>query len=138
MAFKMFLSSTADPSRRSRVRCGACIFKRQPYAEAKVVSCAKGAILDVIVDLRPGSKTFRHWQAFELSAANRHQLYVPVGFAHGFQTLEDDTEVNYLISNFYQPNASTGVRYDDPVLGIDWPLPITVISDRDRNWPPYR
>ncbi len=88
--------------------------QRQPYAEAKVVSCTKGAILDVIVDARRGSKTFRQWKAFELSAGNRHQLYVPVGFAHGFQTLEDNTEVNYLISNFYQPDASTGLRYDDP------------------------
>jgi dTDP-4-dehydrorhamnose 3,5-epimerase len=110
-------------------------FQKHPHAEAKVVSCANGAIHDVIVDLRPASETFRHWQEFELSAANRHQLYVPAGFAHGFQTLEDNSEINYLISNFYDSSASAGVRYDDPALGIDWPLPITVISDRDRNWP---
>jgi dTDP-4-dehydrorhamnose 3,5-epimerase len=110
-------------------------FQKHPHTEAKLVSCAKGAIRDVIVDLRPDSETFRHWQEFELSAANRHQLYVPLGFAHGFQTLEDDTEINYLISTFYDSDASTGVRHDDPALGIDWPLPITVISDRDRNWP---
>ena len=109
--------------------------QRQPHAEAKVVSCTKGAILDVIVDARRGSKTFRQWKAFELSAGNRRQLYVPVGFAHGFQTLEDNTEVNYLISNFYQPDASTGLRYDDPVLGIDWPLAVSVISERDQSWP---
>jgi dTDP-4-dehydrorhamnose 3,5-epimerase len=110
-------------------------FQKEPHEEAKVVSCAKGAIHDVIVDLRPGSETFLRWQAFELSSANRHQLYVPVGFAHGFQTLEDNTEVNYLISNFYQPDASTGLRYDDPVLGIDWPLAVSVISERDQSWP---
>jgi dTDP-4-dehydrorhamnose 3,5-epimerase len=110
-------------------------FQNEPHGETKIVSCARGAIIDVIVDLRPQSETFRRWQAFELSAENRHQLFVPGGFAHGFQTLVDDTEVNYLISNFYEPKASSGVRHDDPVLGIAWPLPISVISDRDRGWP---
>lgn len=110
-------------------------FQKEPYAEAKVVSCNKGAIADVIVDLRRGSPTFRQWQAFELSAVNRHQLFVPTGFAHGFQTLQDDSEVGYLISNFYQPDASSGVRHDDPALAIKWPLPISVISDRDLSWP---
>jgi dTDP-4-dehydrorhamnose 3,5-epimerase len=110
-------------------------FQRHPHEEAKVVSCARGAIIDVIVDLRRGSETFGKWEAFELSEENRHQLFVPVGFAHGFQTLCDDTEVDYLISNFYQPDASSGVRHDDPVLAIKWPLPISVISDRDRSWP---
>ena len=109
-------------------------FQRHPHEEAKVVSCGRGSIIDVIVDLRRASETFGEWEAFELSAKNRHQLFVPVGFAHGFQTLSDDTEVDYLISNFYQPDASSGVRHDDPALAITWPLPISVISDRDRNW----
>ncbi len=105
-----------------------------PHSEVKIVSCFAGAICDVIVDLRPASPTFRAWQAFELSAENERQLYVPAGFAHGFQTLTDGTGLNYLISTFYEPAASTGVSYDDPALGIDWPLPVAVISERDRSW----
>jgi dTDP-4-dehydrorhamnose 3,5-epimerase len=110
-------------------------FQTGPHVEAKVVSCSRGAIMDVIVDLRRDSETFRKWQAFELNANNRHQLFVPEGFAHGFQTLQDDTEIDYLIPNFYHAEASSGVRYDDPALGIKWPLPVSVISDRDRSWP---
>jgi dTDP-4-dehydrorhamnose 3,5-epimerase len=120
---------------RSRGTVRGMHFQREPHGEAKVVSCGRGAIVDVIVDLRPTSPTFRQWQPFELNAENRHQLYVPLGFAHGFQTLRDDTEVDYLISEFYCREASSGVRYDDPMLKIQWPLLISVISDRDRNWP---
>jgi len=109
-------------------------YQTPPHAEVKVVSCVAGGIFDVIVDLRPGSLTYRKWQGFELSAENGRQLYVPAGFAHGFQTLTDGAELNYLISAFYEPGASTGVSYDDPTIAIRWPLPVTVISERDRSW----
>jgi dTDP-4-dehydrorhamnose 3,5-epimerase len=112
-------------------------FQRPPHEEVKVVRCSAGAIFDVVLDLRPGSPTFGRWQGFELSAENRHQLYIPKGCAHGFQSLCDDVEVNYLISDFYTPAAASGVRYDDPRFGIEWPLPLVVISDRDRAWPDY-
>lgn len=112
-------------------------FQRPPYAEAKVVTCLKGAIWDVIVDLRTESPTFGRWQAFDLTSDNRNRLYVPRGFAHGFQTLTDDAEVAYLISEFYTPDAAAGVRYDDPAFGIEWPLPLTVISERDRAYPDF-
>ena len=110
-------------------------FQHTPFGEVKVVSCLKGAIWDVIVDLRPGSPSYRRWQGFEIAAQSRRQLYVPQGFAHGFQSLCDDTEVGYLISTFHEPLAADGVRYDDPAFSIEWPLPVTVISEKDRAWP---
>jgi dTDP-4-dehydrorhamnose 3,5-epimerase len=109
-------------------------FQREPHAEAKLIRCVRGAILDVIVDIRPDSSTYRQWQKFELSSANCHQLYIPRGFAHGFQTLRDDVEVSYLISTRYRPEFADGVRYDDPAFAIDWPLPITAISEKDLHW----
>lgn len=109
-------------------------FQTAPHTEVKIVSCVAGAIYDVIADLRPASATYRAWQGFELSAENGRQLYVPAGFAHGFQTLTDAAELNYLISAFYEPDASTGISYDDPTIGIRWPLPVSVISERDRSW----
>lgn len=112
-------------------------FQRAPHGEVKVVTCLKGAIWDVIIDLRPRSPTYRQWRGFELSAANRRQLYVPKGFAHGFQTLCDDVEVGYLISAFYAPAAASGVRHDDPAFAIAWPLPVTAISEKDRTWPAF-
>jgi dTDP-4-dehydrorhamnose 3,5-epimerase len=112
-------------------------FQRAPHAEAKVVSCLKGAVWDVIIDLRLGSPTFLQWQGFPLSEENRNLLYVPKGFAHGFQTLQSDSEVGYLISAFYVPEAAGGVRYDDPAFAITWPLPPVAVSDRDRSWPNY-
>jgi dTDP-4-dehydrorhamnose 3,5-epimerase len=112
-------------------------FQRAPHSEVKVVSCLKGAIWDVIIDLRPESTTYRRWQGFELTAENHRRLYVPEGFAHGFQTLCDDTEVGYLISAFYAPLAAAGVRHDDPAFAIEWPLPPTVISEKDRAWPAW-
>ncbi|HXM50326.1 MAG TPA: dTDP-4-dehydrorhamnose 3,5-epimerase [Pyrinomonadaceae bacterium] len=110
-------------------------FQAKPHEEAKVVRCTAGSIADVIVDLRPESPTFRQWIKVELSANNRLMLYVPESFAHGFQTLEDDTEVAYQISEYYHPESARGVRWDDPVFGIDWPLEISVISERDRSHP---
>jgi dTDP-4-dehydrorhamnose 3,5-epimerase len=112
-------------------------FQRAPHGEVKVVSCLKGAIWDVIIDLRPRSPTYRQWQGFELTAENRHQLYIPKGFAHGFQTLCDDVEVGYLISAFYAPAAASGVRHDDPAFAVEWPQPVSVISEKDRTWPDF-
>jgi dTDP-4-dehydrorhamnose 3,5-epimerase len=106
-----------------------------PAAETKFVRCLRGAIHDVVVDLRDGSPTFREHVAVELSAANRRALYVPIDFAHGFQTLLDDTEVEYQMGAPYAPGTDRGLRYDDPALAITWPLPVTDISDRDRAWP---
>lgn len=112
-------------------------FQTVPHAEVKVVTCLRGAILDVIIDLRPSSPSFRRWQGVELTAENRRRLYVPQGFAHGFQTLTDDVEVAYLISAFYEPTAASGVRHDDPAFGITWPLAVAAISERDAAWPDF-
>ena len=111
-------------------------YQLPPHGEVKLVSCYSGAIWDVIVDLRRASRTYREWQAFELSAENGRQLYIPAGFAHGFQALSNDAGVNYLISSYYEPTASTGIPYDDPAVGIEWPLPVTAISERDLSWAP--
>lgn len=112
-------------------------YQRQPHGEVKLVRCLSGAVWDVIVDLRPQSPTFRQWRGVELSEDNGLQLYIPKGFAHGFQTLTDDVRVNYLISAFYAPNAATGIAHDDPAFGIAWPGPVTEMSEKDRNWPPF-
>lgn len=112
-------------------------FQHAPHEEAKLVRCTTGAIHDVIVDIRPGSPTFGSHIGVELNARNRRMLYVPRGFAHGFLTLEDHTEVFYQMSSVYVPGFAAGLRYDDPVLGIEWPRPVRVISDRDRDYPPF-
>jgi len=112
-------------------------FQAPPHGEVKVVECIKGAIWDVIIDIRPQSPSFGQWRSFELTAENRRQLYIPVGFAHGFETLSDDTEVRYLISAYYEPLAASGLRHDDPAFAIPWPLPISVISDKDQKWPDF-
>jgi dTDP-4-dehydrorhamnose 3,5-epimerase len=104
-------------------------------AETKLVRCTSGALYDVIVDLRRDSPTFRRWIGVELTARNRLMLYVPEGFAHGFQTLEDDTEAFYQVSQYYTPGAERGLRHDDPAIGIAWPMPVAVISEKDRSWP---
>ncbi|MDN3564522.1 dTDP-4-dehydrorhamnose 3,5-epimerase [Paeniroseomonas aquatica] len=113
-------------------------FQRAPHAEAKLVRCIRGAIFDVIVDLRGDSPSYLRHEGFELSAVNQRQLYVPPGFAHSFLTLTDDAEVTYLVSSFYAPGAEGGLRYDDPALGIEWPLPVSTISEKDANWPLLR
>jgi dTDP-4-dehydrorhamnose 3,5-epimerase len=114
-------------------------YQRDPYAEAKLVRCARGAVYDVILDLRSGSPTFKQWLAVTLTADNRHLLYVPEGFAHGFQTLEPDCEVVYQMSEFYHPEAAAGVRWNDPAFGIDWPIKQGyLISPRDAGLPDYR
>jgi dTDP-4-dehydrorhamnose 3,5-epimerase len=108
-----------------------------PHDEVKIIRCTRGAIFDVIVDLRPQSATYLRWQSFELSAANHRALYVPKGCAHGFQVLVDETEVHYQISSFYNQKAAVGYRFDDPAFAIVWPLPVSVISDRDSYWLPF-
>lgn len=106
-----------------------------PHAEYKLVRCIRGAIFDVIVDMRPDSQTFGRWFGVELSAANRRSLLVPPGFAHGYQTLEDDAEVLYQVTEYYHPESDCSIRYDDPAIGIDWPLPVTAVSEKDCNQP---
>jgi len=112
-------------------------FQRPPHEEVKLVRCIRGAIYDVIIDLRADSPTRGQWTGFELTDSNMRQLYIPAGFAHGFQTLCDDTEINYLISAFYAPEAASGLRYNDPAFGIEWPLAVSVISEKDRAWPDF-
>jgi len=109
-------------------------YQAPPFAEAKLVRCTRGALFDVAVDLRPDSPSFKQWVGHELTEDNRRALYVPRGFAHGFLTLADATEVEYQISTPYVPDAARGVRWDDPFLGIDWPAPVEVISARDRDY----
>ncbi len=108
-------------------------FQVDPWAEAKSVHCIRGLIWDVIVDLRPDSPTFMQWEGFHLAPGTT--LFVPEGFAHGFQTLEADSTILYLMSAPYHPEAQRGIRFDDPRLGIEWPVPVTIMSDRDRTLP---
>ena len=108
-----------------------------PHEETKVVRCIRGSLYDVIVDLRPDSPTYKRWTGVELTARNHRMLYVPAKFAHGFITLEDNTEVMYLISEAYAPEAARAVRWDDPEIGIEWPRPVVEISERDAGWPDF-
>jgi dTDP-4-dehydrorhamnose 3,5-epimerase len=112
-------------------------FQKAPYAETKLVRCVRGAIYDVIIDLRPDSPSYKRWIGVELTADNRRALYVPEGFAHGFQTLEDHSDVMYQVSQFYTPGSEGGVRYNDPAFDIQWPLPVSIISDKDQRWPDF-
>jgi dTDP-4-dehydrorhamnose 3,5-epimerase len=106
-----------------------------PHAEAKLVRCTRCAIFDVAVDLRPDSPTYRQWLSIELAAENGRALYIPEGFSHGFQTLADDSEVFYQMSEFFHPECARGLRWNDPAFGIIWPAPNPTISDRDQNLP---
>ena len=110
-------------------------YQQAPSEEAKLVRCVRGSLFDVVLDIREGSPTRDRWHGVELSASNRRALFIPAGCAHGFQTLRDDTEILYQMSGFYAPERGRGVRYDDPRYGIEWPLPLTVISPKDRAWP---
>src|SRR5262245_61234482 len=112
-------------------------FQRAPHEENKIVRCTHGAIFDVIVDLRRYSCSYLRWQAFELTAENRRAVYIPKGVAHGYQTLTEHCEVAYQISTFYAPEAAGGYRYDDTAFRISWPLPVSVISERDLGWSKY-
>jgi len=113
-------------------------FQRAPYQEAKVVSCISGSIYDVIIDLRKDSPTYCQWYGIELKANEYKSLYIPEGFAHGFQTLEPETLIHYQISEFYKPDYAEGVRWNDPVFNIQWPVKITSISEKDKNYPDYK
>jgi dTDP-4-dehydrorhamnose 3,5-epimerase len=110
-------------------------YQRAPHTEAKLVRCVRGAVWDLIVDLRRDSPTYLRHQGVELTAENRRQIYVPPGFAHSYVTLVDDSEVIYPVSASYTPQAEGGVRYDDPLLAIEWPVEITTVSEKDMNWP---
>jgi dTDP-4-dehydrorhamnose 3,5-epimerase len=127
--------SVSFSSRRGTLR--GMHFQREPRSEVKLVRCIGGCIWDVILDIRPDSPTYLSWQGFELSSSNRRQLYIPKGFAHGFQTLSDNVEVNYLISEPYAPQYGSGIRYNDPIFGITWPLPVSEMSEKDLQWPSF-
>ena len=114
-------------------------YQTAPHEEAKLVRCTQGKIYDVIVDLRPNSDTFKNWIAVELSATNHQMLYIPEGFAHGFQTLEDNTEVFYQMAELFHPESAKGIRWDDPVLSIDWLLTEDlIISAKDQQYPSFQ
>lgn len=138
LAAQGLVASLAQCSVSHNVRAGTLRglhFQAAPHEETKVVSCARGGIYDVVVDLRPASPTFKRWLGIELTAENRRLLYVPAGVAHGFQTLVDDTDVHYVISEFYAPDVARGVRWDDPAFGIQWPAAQPRhMSDRDRTY----
>jgi dTDP-4-dehydrorhamnose 3,5-epimerase len=112
-------------------------YQGAPHCEVKLVRCVRGSIWDVIIDIRPASPTYLRWQSFELSNVNDYQLYIPKGFAHGFQTLSDDVEVNYLISEPFEPRSARGIRHNDPTFRITWPLAVTEISEKDLQWPDF-
>jgi dTDP-4-dehydrorhamnose 3,5-epimerase len=113
-------------------------YQTAPYQEAKLVRCTAGGIYDVIIDLRPKSPTYEKYAAAVLTADNHKMLYVPEGFAHGFLTLEDNSEVFYQMSEFYAPVYSKGVRWNDPLFGIEWPMPPRAMSERDRSYPDFK
>lgn len=127
---KLVQCNISHNHRRGTVR--GLHYQLPPAAETKLVRCTRGAMFDVIIDLRPNSPTFLQWLGVELSADKYIILYVPKGFAHGFQTLVDNTEVFYQMSEFYAPELAGGLRWDDPQLGIDWPLPVSVMSQKDQ------
>jgi dTDP-4-dehydrorhamnose 3,5-epimerase len=113
-------------------------YQIHPYEETKLVRCTRGSIYDVIIDLRPASPTYAQWIGVELTAENYKILCVPENFAHSFLSLEDDTEVTYQVSQFYTPGSERGIRWDDPAFSIEWPIEISVISDKDQSWPNFR
>ena len=113
-------------------------FQKKPFEETKLVRCTRGKIFDVIIDLRPESNTYKKWIGVELKSDNLKMLYIPEGFAHGFQTLEDDTEVFYQMSNWFSPEHVRGIRWNDPSFQIKWPLPVENISDKDKTWKDFQ
>lgn len=129
-------ANSAGTRRRGTIR--GLHYQRPPHEEVKVIRCTRGAIFDVLVDLRPESSTFGQWQWFEIDSGGGRMIYVPRGFAHGYQALVDETEVFYLVSHPYTPGAESGLHYLDPAFGIHWPLPVTEISDKDRAWPRFQ
>lgn len=112
-------------------------YQKPPHEETKLVRCTRGALYDVIIDLRPDSSTYKQWVGVELSAENYRMLFVPKNFAHGFITLANDTEANYLVSQFYAPGSELGIRWNDPQFDIQWPMEVQVISAKDGSWPDF-
>ena len=110
-------------------------FQHSPFCEVKLVKCVQGAIFDVIVDVRKDSPTFLKWFGAELSAENKRMMYVPAGFAHGFQSLTDYSEITYMVSNFYSKESESGIRFNDEIVGINWPLPVSLVSEKDQAIP---
>ena len=135
LAARMAQCSISFNTRKGTLR--GMHYQSEPHAEAKVVRCSAGAMYDVLVDLRRGSPTYCRWFGVELSADNRKLLYVPEGIGHGFQTLTDNTEIFYQISQDYRSDASRGVRWNDPAFAIDWPIANPILSERDRSFPDY-
>jgi dTDP-4-dehydrorhamnose 3,5-epimerase len=132
---RMVQTSISYNRRRGTLR--GLHYQATPHEEAKLIRCTAGAIYDVALDLRPGSPTFAHWVAAELSAENKLALYVPEGCAHGFLTLANGSEVAYQMSSPHVPEAARGVRFDDPAFGIEWPGEVVVVNDRDRSYPDF-
>ncbi|MCZ2460040.1 MAG: dTDP-4-dehydrorhamnose 3,5-epimerase [Chitinophagales bacterium] len=110
-------------------------YQSPPHGEVKLVKCVQGAVFDVIIDVRAESPTFLQWYGIELTVENKRMMYVPVGFAHGFQSLSEYSEITYMVSNFYNRESEGGIRYDDPKVKINWPLPVTLVSDKDMGIP---
>ncbi len=113
-------------------------FQIAPFEETKIVQCLKGCIFDVVIDLRPGSKTYGNHETFELNGKYKHMLYIPRGVAHGFQTLTEDCEVLYYMSEYYSGEHARGIRWNDPKFNIQWPLKNPILSDKDQDWPEYK
>jgi dTDP-4-dehydrorhamnose 3,5-epimerase len=113
-------------------------FQKTPHEEVKLVRCTRGELFDVVVDLREDSPTFKQWFGVKLSEENGKMLYIPKGFAHGYLTLRDDTEIFYMVSEFYTPGVEGGVRYNDPAFGIEWPVRVEVISEKDNGWEDFK
>jgi len=128
-------ASVAFTRRRGTLR--GLHYQAAPHEEDKLVRCTRGAAFVAVADLRPGSPTYLNWAGVELSADNRRSLYVPKGCAQGYQTLADETEMFYQMSEFYQPGAKRGVRFDDPAFNIEWPLDVSCTADADRSWPNF-
>jgi len=113
-------------------------FQKEPKAEDKIIQCIRGAVYDVAVDLRPNSPTYGEWVAQELTEENRKMFLIPKSFAHAFQTLVDNSEIEYLVSEFYSPEHGTGIPWNDPSLNIPWPIKDPIFSEKDKNWPPLK
>ncbi len=113
-------------------------YQKSPYEEDKLVRCTRGSIFDAIIDLRKDSPTYKKWFGIELSAENRKSLFVPKGFAHGYMTLEDNSEVTYLVTQFYTPDADSGIKFNDPAFNIEWPITPVLVSEKDLNHPEFK
>jgi dTDP-4-dehydrorhamnose 3,5-epimerase len=129
------IAQTNISSNKKRGTLRGLHMQLSPYQESKIIQCIRGSIYDVILDMREGSETFKQWISAELNAENHKMLYVPEGFAHGFITLEDDTEVSYFINQFYTPGSEKGFRWNDPALNISWPIAPQIISEKDQSFP---